>query len=461
MHKILSLLKTFSIISSIQTVIIYLYVFFMAHFSSAYEYANYMAITYIVDFTVAISLFGFNLLILREEPTFFKQNFYSYSIIALLIIIIAYSIYNIFIRQMNMLYTILGLILIVFNYLYQILFVLLIKFKKNETAFTIVLINLFFVIIALSICSYQNNLNSKNAIYIRLVQLIILFIISIYSIRKDIIPLKCPSINNIYCNLKKSMAIGGGSILATASQYIDKFVVSTLSSLEIAKYSVARFDIPFIGIFLNNMSYVYMDKIKQAKDNSNRSQTIYYLRLLITYGWYFNVITFTLLFCNSPLIIELLFSKNYLSADYLFKIILFSYLLKILPYTNIIVALGIEKIIIKRILIELILQLVLSLTFSYFWGLTGLAISLVTVLAIWSVPYNLYYYAKTINCKITDLIPIKQMLLFAIKSLIPCIILSYIISYYNYSNWIILGTTTTLIAVFCHKEILFILNNTK
>ena len=87
-----NILTTFSVISCIQTIVVYLYVLFLTRFASETEYAHYISITYIVDFTVAISLFGFNLLILREGEDYIKQNICSILSLSAIIGIIIWSI---------------------------------------------------------------------------------------------------------------------------------------------------------------------------------------------------------------------------------------------------------------------------------------------------------------------------------------------------------------------------------
>ena len=257
------------------------------------------------------------------------------------------------------------------------------------------------------------------------------------------------------------MSLSGGTILATTSQYVDKFIVSTLKSVEIAKYSVARFDIPFIGIFLNNISYVYMERIRESFINADKAAVKNYIRTLVLYGWYFNVITFTLLFFNSELVINVFFSSSYLDANPLFRIVLLSYLVKIVPYTNIIVALGLERIIIKRIIIELFLQIISSFTLLYFFGIIGLALSLVIVLICWSVPYNFYYYSKAIKCSVIELLPLNKMLKFGVKCVIPCWCMEIFFKTYINNEWILFAVLTSVIFVLCQKQIKFILKNTK
>ena len=459
--KHFEILKTFSIISSIQTIIVYLYVFFLARYGTETDYANYIAITYIVDFAVAVGLFGFNLLILREPIDFLRRNLYAICTIALFIFISVYSIYFVFIMHLDLQSFIYGLALIILNYLYQIGFVVLVKFRKNKIAFLITILNFIFVFISLLIFTYCDIVTYTNVVIVRIIQVLIFVFIGFYSAIKLILPIQPFSLKQIKECFFKALPIGGGTVIGTISLYVDKFILSTLSVAEIARYSVARFDIPFIGIFINNLSLVYMSNIKTSVDAKDYEQVKSNLKMFMSYGWYFNMLLFTILFCNSPLIISLLYSDKFLSSDVLFKVILCSYLLKIVPYSNIIVALGIERIIITRMLIELCLQIVVSLILLHFFGILGLALGLVCVLLFWSVPYNLYYFAKTIHCKIIDFIPYKSMLIFTIKSFVPCVIVTYLLSSCTSNLYITLAVTISMLIILNLKEIKFIFRTTK
>lgn len=420
MLKKLSILKTFSVVSSVQTVIVYLYVFFMARFAVKEEYANYMAITYIVDFTVAIALFGFNLLVLREKMAYVRRYLASFLAISLIIILSVYIVYCTAIRPMPVIYTFLGLVLIVLNFMYQMLFSFLIKLQKNKLASLIAFSNLLFILVSLAalICFYQ--LTSFDVLLVRCLQVAAFVVIAAYAIFPVLLPIAPCSLGRMMGCFIKTFSVGGSTVIGTTSQYTDKFILSTLSANAIAQYSVARFDIPFIGIFLNNMSFVYMEKMKTALDSRDYAAVRSILLIFTKYGWYFNVLFFTILFCNSKLVICTLYSPQYESAHILFRIILLNYLLRVLPYTNVIISMGLEKIIMRRLLIEMALQVVVSLALLHFWGLVGLAASLGIVLLFWSVPYNFYYIAKAAHTSIGQLLPLKSMTVFFAKCFVPC-----------------------------------------
>lgn len=462
MLKRLSILKTFSVVSSIQTVIVYLYVFFMARFAAKEEYANYMAITYIVDFTVAIALFGFNLLVLREKMNYVKRYFASFLAISLAIIFLVYLVYCVAIRPMPFVYVLLGFILIVLNYLYQMLFSFLIKLQKNKLASLIAFSNLVFILLSLAGLIYFYKLTSLDVLLVRCIQVAAFVAVAAYAVLPVLLPIAPCSVRRMKQCFVKTFPVGGSTVIGTTSQYTDKFILSTLSANAIAQYSVARFDIPFIGIFLNNMSFVYMEKIKSALDCKDYPAVRNILLIFSKYGWYFNVLFFTLLFCNSKLVISTLYSPQYESAHILFRIILLNYLLRVLPYTNVIISMGLERIIMRRLLIEMALQVVVSLTLLHLFGLVGLASSLGVVLLFWSVPYNFYYIAKAAHTSFWKLLPLKSMLTFFAKCFLPCYLYSVVAEYVFHQD--IYSTAACIVGlmfVINFKEVRFLYANTK
>lgn len=462
MLKRLSILKTFSVVSSIQTIIVYLYVFFMARFAAKEEYANYMAITYIVDFTVAIALFGFNLLVLRERMSYVRRCIASFFAISFVIILSVYAFYCVAIRPMPFVYILLGSILIVLNYLYQMLFSFLIKLQRNKLASIIAFSNLLFILLSLAGLISFYKLTSFNVLLVRCVQVTAFILIAGYAIVPILKPIGSCSFTRMKQCFKRTFPVGGSTVIGTTSQYTDKFILSTLSSNAIAQYSVARFDIPFIGIFLNNMSFVYMEKMKAALDNKDYPVVRSILLVFSKYGWYFNVLFFTLLFCNSKLVINVLYSPQYESAHILFRIILLNYLLRILPYTNVIISMGLERIIMRRLLIEMVLQVVVSLTLLHFFGLVGLAASLGVILLFWSVPYNFYYIAKATHTSFWQLLPLKNMVVFFAKCFLPCYVYSlvaeYVVGQDIYTSALCIAV---ILLVINYKEIKYLYVNTK
>lgn len=452
-----TIFTTFSVISCIQTVAVYLYILFMTHNATAQEYASYISTTYIIDFAVSISLFGFNLIILRENKDYIHNNIISIITCSGVLIGVIFSVYCLLNNGFSATHYFLCFCLIVMQYIYQLGTCLQIKFNQNNLAFYNAVINFCFVLITLTILRRNDTMTCQNVLITRITQLAIFALISYSTLLKHIIPIYRPTLKSFILNIKTALPIGGGIVLGTINLFIDKFILTSQPPEDIALYSIARFEIPFIGIFTSNLSLVFMPKIQEAICHNRWDDTRTSINTLFQYGWYLNTIIFTLIFCNAGFIIETLYSAEYSEATIMFQIIACSYILKIVPYTNIIVALGIERIIVPRLFIEMVLQVLISLLFLHLWGIIGLAISVVFVLIFWSIPYNIYYICRTSHSQIGEIVPFKSMTLFFIKCFIPCLILTTVVN----NHYSLLALTLSYIAIAAMKEIKYIYKNTR
>ena len=157
-------------------------------------------------------------------------------------------------------------------------------------------------------------MSCQNVLITRIIQLSIFVIICYCGVLKYILPVKQPAIRSFIENLKYAIPIGGGSILGVFILFADKLILATQTPEEIATYSVARFEIPFIGIFITNLSLVYIPQIKEAIAENNYSAVQTSIKNLFKYGWYLNIIVFTLLFSNAKFVISTLYSATYYEA---------------------------------------------------------------------------------------------------------------------------------------------------
>ncbi|MDO9153337.1 MAG: hypothetical protein Q7U47_06475 [Paludibacter sp.] len=268
-----------------------------------------------------------------------------------------------------------------------------------------------------------------------------------------------PAIKNI---LILAAPIGIGIVIGSFTQYIDKFLLSFLDTYQLAVYATASADIPFVGVIVINMSLYFMPAIQESYKNNSLEKTKKYISDLFLFGWYLNVIIFTLMFSNADYIIALLYTNKYIESVTIFKILSFSYLLRVVSYSHLIIALGLEKIIIKRMLIEMILQITVSIILLKIFGIYGLAFSAFLVLVFWSVPYNLNYINKVLKSKITEILPFKSMLTFFVKCFVPYYSLNYIlISYTSLSRISSLIFSIGFLLIINNREIRYLLNNNK
>ncbi len=301
----------------------------------------------------------------------------------------------------------------------------------------------------------------ENVMLVRIIQIAMFVVLSgfkVYQITQPFGKLDLQAIPRLFLS---ACPIGVSSLFATLSLYVDKFILSFLSATDVAKYSVARIEIPFLSIFIANLSLVYMPKIKEYLTENKISDIRNVFRHLFQYGLTLNLICFTILFFNARFIIDALYSSAYSSSTIIFQIILVSYLIRFMPYTNLIIALKLERIIMKRILVELLLQIVLSFSLLHLFGLNGLACSLTLIVIVWSIPYNYYFFAKKLDCRIRDLIALAFIPSLLCRTILPCIIVIGIRHLTNLSDTYACVLSTVLLILFNIKPIKFIISSTR
>ena len=453
-------ITSFSVASMLQSVAIFAFIFIMSHLATIDAYAEYRKTFYVIDFTTAISLFGLNTLLLRKSI----RSLYS-DILPTVIIINLIQVISVFVFMVIQGFPLLKYLEIVFfislNTLYQICVSILILSKKKNL-YAVCTISSFFVAgIGLGLLAYSNSLDFYNVYILRIVLLAIYILPFFIEVRRSLRAIEFPSTRKIFEIARDAAPIGLGVMLGSCTLYIDKFIASMMDSYQLSVYANGSADVPFVGIAITTMSIYFIPIIHKhysAKEYQLASQNI---SSLFLFGWYIGVSVFTLLFCNAEFVINVLYSSRYAESVTIFRIFCAAYLLRIVSYTQLIVALELEKIIIKRMLVEMILQVVSSFLLFKLFGIVGLSVSVILVLGLWSVPYNILYFKKSLHCKVRDLLPVKSMLSFFIKAFLPCLIISIIMRDYSANGFFIFIVTLVLYCIINFREIVYILRNVR
>lgn len=457
-NAFIKFITSFSVASMLQNVAIFAFIFAMSHFATVDDYAEYRKTFYIIDFTTAISLFGFNTLLLRKPI----KSLYG-DILPIIIIINIIQLISVFVFMIIQGFPVYKYLEIVFfislNTLYQICVSVLILSKKKKLYAVCTFSSFVFTVASLVYLIYSTSLDFYNVYFLRIILLAIYILPFFILIRRALKDIKFPSFRKLFEIGKEASPIGFGVIIGSFTLYIDKFIASMMDSYQLTIYANASADIPFVGVAISTMSIYFIPIIHKHFTNNEYHQASHNISTLFIFGWYIGVTIFTLLFCNAEFIIDLLYSSKYAESATLFRIFCGSYLLRIVSYTQLIVSLELERIIIKRMLVEMVLQIVLSVAFFKVFGLVGLAISVILVLGLWSVPYNISYFRTSLKCKVRDILPFNDMLKFFIKAFTPCLLVSILMRNYSINGFIIFSVTFVLYSILNFKEIIYIMRN--
>lgn len=428
----------------------------MSYFSEVSEYAQYRKYFYVIDFTTALSLFGINTLLLRKDKEFISYNIISSILIINLLSFISIVAFGI-IKDFSCVVFVQVLLFVFLNTLYQIITGLIIRFHKCKLYFRSTSSNFIIVSVILAYLIVQNKLTFANVYYVRIGSLLLYILPFLITFRDYFKEIKRPNLKKVWSLFKEACPIGLGVIVGSCTLYADKFIASLMSDYDLAVYANASANIPFVGVAITTMSAYYIPIIHREYNQSNLADAKKSLNELFLFGGYIGIIVFSILFCNAKPIITLLYSARYSDSIALFQIFSLGYLLRIISYTHVIVALELEKIILRRMIIELLLQVSVSVLLYKYFGVYGLATSVILVLACWSVPYNIYYFSKKLQCNIRDIIPLKKLGVFFLKCFVVYYAINLLTNYICNNALITIIITSVLFIIVNHKELLYII----
>lgn len=453
-------LTSISVASMLQSIVIFAFIFAMSHYSNVEEYAEYRKTFYVIDFSTAISLFGLGTLILRKPLKSLYNDILPIVIIINTIQLISVTVFM-FIQHFTLIRFVEMVVFIALNTAYQLCVSVIVIKNARKLYFCCTTFCLLFTIICLVLFVHFEALTYFNAYAVRIAVLLFYIIPFLLMVGTRIRNIRFPSFKHILELFKEAAPIGLGVLLGSCTQYIDKFIASMMDAYQLAVYANASASIPFVGTAISTMSVFFVPIIHKCYSEKNYVGASENMSSLFLYGWYIGVSVFTMLFCNAEFVVELLYSNRYAESVVLFRIFCAGYLLRIASFTQIIVALELENIIIKRMLVEMILQFVLSFLLLKLFGTVGLALSVILVLGLWSVPYNVVSFKRRLKCRYLDLLPIKSMLLFFLKAFIPCFIIAIIMNRFVFNRLIVFVVTALFYFLINFKEIIYIIRKTR
>jgi len=227
--------------------------------------------------------------------------------------------------------------------------------------------------------------------------------------------------------IKYSLPIGLATVVGVISMQVNKFIVSTNFSIkDFAIYSNGAFEIPFLGIVTSTITVVSLSELIKLCENNKFEDAIVLFHKIAELSALILFPVSAFFFIFSSEFIQIMFGPNYVPSIVLFKIFLTLIPIRIIVYGPILLALDKRKVLFFRSLVELILNLALSLILMQKWGLIGIALGNVFSVIFWSVPYNFYHIKKGFNCSMEMLLPYKKLILIGTISFF-CVLPFYVL----------------------------------
>jgi O-antigen/teichoic acid export membrane protein len=458
LNNIRNLFYSFTFANLLQTTAVLLFIVTFSHFGEIGEYSNYRQFSYVIDFSTGIVLFGLNLILLKNDQEFLSTYFGSIVILILLFTIstlIILYFFN-FIAKLSLLVYI---ILVFFNAINQIFFNMMVKYRLVKDA--IVTSVVFFLIstFSLTLLYFTKQYSFLNVTFIRSACIFASFFIGFFSLFSKI---RLYDLNYSYSSImivaKKAFPLGISILLGTLSLYVDKGVAKKLFvDLNFNIYSNGTFDIPFIGLIIANISVYFLPTLSEKFQSKDFTGFRILLEKLIRFGWYINGFIYTLILFNAHTIVVLLFSDKYEASVNIFLIYSVGLLFRILVYTHLIVSVEKEKKILIRMVGELALNILFSVILAHYYGLTGLVLGPLLVLAFYTVPLNFYWILTATEINFFKLVPIKHLILYLIRSIMVYFIANKVCTYLSINAIITFIISFTFLVFVNRKEISYCL----
>lgn len=223
----------------------------------------------------------------------------------------------------------------------------------------------------------------------------------------------------IFYILSISWPLAIASVLNIISMQVDKLIVSYTSNPTIfAVYANGAIEVPFIAVITGAISSVIVSKMSREVKDKNIQKAYGYFRTAATNSALilFPIMIYFLVYSKE--FMTILYSQKYIESYIPFSIYLFFLPIRIVVFGSAFIAIGKGNLIVPRAIIELILNIILSLTLYYFIGIWGIAISSVLVVYVWSVPYNFLKLSQLYKVSILDMFEYKKLIKIMLIALI-------------------------------------------
>ncbi|TCK67809.1 O-antigen/teichoic acid export membrane protein [Winogradskyella wandonensis] len=300
-----------------------------------------------------------------------------------------------------------------------------------------------FQFLGLLILNYLVLMGFNSLLYLILVRVLIYAIVIILLLR--ILKLKLNAINKktIASQIRYSTPYALALLVGILSTHLDKIIVlNNFTTEDFANYINGAFEIPVIIIITSTLSGLTIGKLNEFCSTKRYQNAINLFKnsMEISACFLFPVFCFSIVFSEQIMIF--LFGIQYADAAVIFSIYLLLLPIRIIIFSDILIALGHSKIFLFRSLIELLVNFSLSIILLKFLGVKGVAIATVLSVLLWTVPFNFSTIQKTTKIKsVIPLIPLFKILLLSFTlSIFAYYIFGLLLNHFNLYLLIVLVT---------------------
>lgn len=215
-----------------------------------------------------------------------------------------------------------------------------------------------------------------------------------------------PSTNGMWSQLQYAVPLGLAGIIGTISKLLDKMIVSSMCSPEqSAVYINGAIEIPLIGVLTGSvMAILIPDLVKMHKAAQYKELRVLWHRAMVKCSLLI-LPSMVFLLVMAPEVIRLLFSDRYVESVHPFRVYLLALPVRITQFGAIFMATRRNKLIVYRAITGLILNLFLSIILIRFLGYIGAAISTISIVYLWALPYNVFFTSRILKIDVRNILP--------------------------------------------------------
>lgn len=213
----------------------------------------------------------------------------------------------------------------------------------------------------------------------------------------------------------------GIALLSGLMDYIDGYAIEWLyPDFEFSIFRYGARELPLIALVITSVSNGFVLSIRRQEDNW---QSIMKARISSLIKWIFPLIS--ILFFISPWVFTTVFSTEYIESAKFFNIYLLLILFRIMIGQSILMARLENSFLLKLSLIEVLLNISLSIILSYSMGIYGILWATVISYFVQKI-YLIYFIESKLKISTNSFFPIKNYIMHASIVLIAFIVSSLI-----------------------------------
>lgn len=222
--------------------------------------------------------------------------------------------------------------------------------------------------------------------------------------------------------LKYSLPLGIGLMVGQFNLNLDKVIVATMTTPEdFAVYVNGAIEVPLIGMITGAVSAVILpDMVKACKMGDKAGALEMWKRAGVKSALIIFPATCFLMLV-APELMTFIYSEEYVESALPFRVYLCVLPLRIIFFGSLFQAVNKSGLILKRALINVVVNGILTILFVWLWGAWGAALGTAMAIIIFVYPYCIWYAKQLFNVRVRELFKLQELVGIAKISIIAAL----------------------------------------